>query len=592
MTGDGIRRAGQFVSRFPTATEFGIVIFLWMLSVAVVNPVGEFPIIDDGLYESIVKHLLNTGEFPNPEPASATLLTNIFWGTGFCLAYGVSFTALRISTLVASLLGLFGVLVLARDLRISLYLRLLTVLTLAFSPAYHTLSYSFMTDVPFAALVIWSSVFFVKSLQSRSLIYLATATILTVVAALSRQIALAMPIAYIISLFLKDDRLLSWNKILRASVPVFLPVAALWGYFRILANANRLPITYNFFSNIMISTLTHGSALEKVPFINVYITALYLGLFLLPVLLASAGGLSGYKGKIFWFLFIASLTPAAVGALIRRGVGLSDLVPLAESHVLVPSGIGLLWLRGAEGVPVLSSGFWDLVTGLAVLGSILFLAQLSAVSGDLAHLIKGRSLSTGHQVGVLFLVLSGLILLCPYLFTGASDRYLTPALPLLAVAVASASAWRPHITGRMSGIARTSATTLLIGAMIFSMIGTRDYLAWHRIAAAASEELIGHSHIQPEHIDGGVEFDAYYPAYQGHEKEIDFSDLENDPSGYVFTEEIKSQAKVVERVSWRPPTVQYIIGFESAPGYSAIQEYSYYNWMPPHRQRILVLRRN
>lgn len=592
MVSEAIRSLTQASSRPPSIFEFGLVTCLWLISIVIVNPIGEFPIIDDGLYEGIVKHLLVTGEFPNPEPASATLLTNILWGAAFCLMKGVSFTTLRVSTLVASLLGLFGVLALSRELALPLRLRLLTALTLAFSPAYHSLSFSFMTDVPFAALVTWASVFFVKSLRSGSLIHIGAATLLTVVATLSRQVALAMPISYAISLFFKEGMRPNPKKIIRAAIALILPASALSGYFNVLASTHRLPITYNFFSNIMMSTLTHGSALAKVPFINAYVTVLYLGLFLLPVLLAAARGFSHCKGWLFGAFFVVSLAPVIAGALIRSKLGLSDAVPLPESHVLVPSGIGLLWLRGAQGVPGLPREFWDTVTCLAMLGSVLFFAQLSAIARELVRFFTRRSAGTDSHAAVLFFIVTSAILLCPYLFTGTSDRYLTPALPLFAVAVMTASLWWPQEMRRIPKVARTAAYIQLIGTTIFSVIGTRDYLAWHKVVATASSELIQTGHIRPQQINGGEEFNAYYPTYQGREAEIDFSDLDNDPSGYVFTEEIKKQAKVVERIAWRPPDVQYVVGFEPMPGYATIREYAYYNWMPPHQQSILVLRRN
>ena len=595
MVSDGIRQPALDNSRLSFAVELGLLTGIWVLNIAIVNPIGEFPIIDDGLYEAIVNHVLATGEFPNPEPASATLLTNIFWGVGFCFFGGVSFTALRLSTLVASLLGLFGVSVLGKGFGLPRHIRLLLALTLAFSPPYHALSFTFMTDVPFTAVVIWSSVFFMRSLRSGSLTHLAAAAILSVVATLSRQIALALPLAYAICFLLKKVDGLSWRKVLQALAPAALSAATLWEYFHVLASTHRLPITYNFFSNMMMSTLTHGSALATIPFINIYITVLYAGLFLLPVLpvlLVVQGGTSRYRGKTFWFILALCLSATSAGALVRMGRELSNLVPLPESHILVPSGIGLLWLRGAQSVPGLPSSFWDLVTFFAVIGSILLLGQLSLVCSELLGHIRRRSLSSEPQLAVLFLMLSGIILLCPYLFSGASDRYLTPALPLLAVAAAaSTSLWWQQEGGPVPIFARAGAAVVLLGTMIFSVAGTRDYLAWHRISAMASADLIERGRIRPQQIDGGEEFNAYHPAYQGRENEIDFSDLDSSQSGYVVTNEIKSQAKVVERMAWRPSNVQYIVGFDSVPGYSVIQEYSYYNWMPPHVQRICVLQR-
>ena len=77
---------------------------LWCLSLLVVNSFGDFPLNDDWSFGLTVKHLVENGDFrPNgwfPMP----FITNALWGSLFCIPFGFSFTALRISTITLSLI--------------------------------------------------------------------------------------------------------------------------------------------------------------------------------------------------------------------------------------------------------------------------------------------------------------------------------------------------------------------------------------------------------------------------------------------------------------------------------------------------------
>ena len=98
----------QATTNISTATDFVLIAGLWCLTTLVVNPIAEFPLIDDSVYESIVRHLLETGEYRLTEVSTFPSVTTTLWGSLFCLPFGVSFTALRASTLAAGLLGLAG----------------------------------------------------------------------------------------------------------------------------------------------------------------------------------------------------------------------------------------------------------------------------------------------------------------------------------------------------------------------------------------------------------------------------------------------------------------------------------------------------
>ncbi len=191
---------------------------------ALVNPVGDFPLNDDFAYGLTVKALSRDRRLSSTPVPWAPIVTNVLWGTLFCLPGGFSFTALRVSTLVLSWLGVIGCYVLVRDTGARSSFALLAALTLGFNPIYHALSYTFMTDVPFTALLIWAVVFFVRGMKSGSNYQLLLGTVLALAATLSRQIGLCIPLAYATTCVLTRERTIPAAA--RASIPFILCAGA------------------------------------------------------------------------------------------------------------------------------------------------------------------------------------------------------------------------------------------------------------------------------------------------------------------------------------------------------------------------------
>ncbi len=89
---------------------------VWTLLAFVIDPRGDFPLIDDWAYGLPVRALLERGELRLTDWNSPILVAQAAWGALFCLPTGFSFTPLRISTLVAGLIGLIGMYGLIREL--------------------------------------------------------------------------------------------------------------------------------------------------------------------------------------------------------------------------------------------------------------------------------------------------------------------------------------------------------------------------------------------------------------------------------------------------------------------------------------------
>ena len=569
--------------------DLSVIALLWCVGIIIVNPLGNFPIIDDELFQPSVRYLLETGHYRPPE-STMPFFTNLIWGALFSLPAGASFTALRISTLCASLLGLFGLYTLVRDLGQPRWIRWVVTLTLAVNPAYYALSHSFMTDVLFAVICIWAAVFFARSLRSGADFEIVLGTLLALAATLSRQIGLAIPLAFAFALILK--RGISWQTMLRAVIPVGLCAICLFGFYHYLAATGRLPATYDMFTKLEISTFTHSQTLFTTPISNLYCDAVYLGLFLLPVLLCTIGGVyrSGTKGA--FVLAAAGAAILVLGAVVRTHLGSSAFMPLPEGHVLRKTGVGLLWMRGADHVPPLPEAFWFCVTALAFVGTVLLIFHLSVWVLAVARRLLQRVSVSEAEIVTLFLLSCGVILAAPYTGIRTTDRYLISCLPFLAAGIVSLRAMLPGAISDLGKPVRYGTFALLAACGIFVVIGTRDYLAWHRVSSQAAQDLMETGHVAAESIDGGTEFDFLYPAPVSREDVLKKLDkVVHDRPQYFFTEPLRQQFAVLVADGWRPASPQYLVAFAPVPGYRVIREYAYDNWMPSQVRKIVVLKK-
>lgn len=544
---------------------------LWCASIVAVNPIGDFPLIDDWSYGRTVKHLIESGEYRPLGFTSMPLITNVIWASLFCLPAGFSFTVLRLSTLLASLSGLIGIYVLVRDLQQPRWLALAIAFTVGFNPIYYMLSHTFMTDVLFTALAIWATVFLARSLRYGSDFQMLMGAALALAATLSRQLALCIPLAFAATLLLMPGR--SPRTVLRALIPLILCAGALLGFNYWLAASGRLPALYDLQTNDLIHALTNVKDLIRLVFSNAFAALVHLGMFLLPVLLFLTRDLFRSHGKGVLLLIAAGSLTMVLGAAVRAHYGrayIDDAVLMPSGPILVKSGIGPLTLRDTfvlhlDHMRGLPAGFWIVVTAMGVVGALLLIAELSVHAANLMpRLLKKRPVSDTEAVGV-FLILCGIIYVLPLFADGLTygfiDRYLVPSVPFLAVGIAAMS---KKVSNTKS--LRAAVFALVAAFGLFAISGTRDYLAWNRVRWQALQDLTQNGRVDAADIDGGLEFNGlrlYDPDYP-----VD-----------------------LWRGLWWVHRDTYQIGFGAVPGYTVIKEYTYHHWLPWHVQKVVVLRK-
>jgi hypothetical protein len=367
-------------------------------------------------------------------------ITNALWGSLFSIPFGFSFTALRISTITLSLIGILGVYILVRGIRQPRWLAIIIALTVGFNPIYYALSNTFMTDVPCAAIMILAALFFARTLRSDSNLDLLIGTTLAVAATLSRQLAIAIPLAFGLSLLL--TRRFTVQNMLRAAIAPTVAVGALLVFQKWLEVSGRMRPIYYARTEGLVGLVSRPRSLTPLLVTNAHLGLLYLGLFLLPVLIfVAVAAVRSDKKQMITLLGVAAGLLALRGAeMLSRGRSL--LMPLSH-NILIGSGIGPLTLRDThilslDHVPWLPWSFWLVVTAMSYLGAILLIAVLGWAALKFVTSLRPGSRMPDHQAAGMFFLLSGVIYLLPLIVAGFYDRYLIPVIPLFAAGAACA----------------------------------------------------------------------------------------------------------------------------------------------------------
>lgn len=554
---------------FLTALDLLVIAAIWILSLVVVNPTGNFPLNDDWAYGLTVRNFLETGVYRPSGWAGMPLISQVLWGSIFCIPNGCTFDALRASTLVISLLGILGTYCLIKELGQPRWFAIIVALMVAFNPIYYLLSNSFMTDIPFTALLTLAAFFLGRHLRNNSKLDLSVGSLLCILATLDRQLGIAIPLAFSVAVILGNG--FTKRAIIRAVVPPILSIGALLIFNHWLATSGQLPANYNVPSDSLILQLRRTDIISVIAK-NGFIALLYLGWFLLPILVVIASYIwFDLTGRTRARLIFSTVTLGILGLLsFTLLYRLRELMPLSENVISI-AGIGPMTLKDIFILHypdvALPNSFWLLITAISLMGGALLISVGGMFVVRLGPVFWPGKMNDGQTV-LTFLFLSALIYMAPILIGGFFDRYLVPAIPFLAASLAGfwlKDGVQPQ--GIDAKIAPGIAWLLIGGFAVFTICGTRDYFTWNRVRWAALNDLMENKSITPKDIDGGFEFNGLYlysPNYQW----------------------------TPGKSWWWVKNDRFVVAFGALPGYSILRVYAYQKWLPPSEGSILLLEKN
>jgi hypothetical protein len=542
------------------APALAVVLAAWAGAVLLVGPSGNFPLSDDWAYAHVVRSLVEGRGFDFLPWTGASLVLQALYGAAISAVAGFSHDTLRATTLVVSALGIAAFHGLLREVGASAAAAAAGAALLAFSPLWFNLSFTFMTDVPFAAAAITAAAMYARALDRRSRRGLAVAGAMAAAAFLVRQhavwIALAAALAALapsvepgaLSPSSRPRREALADAAAALAIPALVAVVYAWW----ATASGQAPLAVH--NKLGEAATTPWMAVAGAGF-RALATLGFLGL---PWALAC--GLEGRLVRRTFAVAFALLAGAAALLYAREGATMFYL-----TNVLGDFSLGAVTTRDVL--------FLDLPHGPsagAAFRFLLTLASLASAAALVAHLVVGTLRGAGLSRASLFVLLAfalsaaGTLLQARYYF----DRYLVVLLPL---AVAAATALGP--TPRL----RAGAVTAWLALALYAVAGTHDYLAWNRARwdLLASAEAGG---ADARQIDGGFEYNAWRLAASTRRAPTD-------------AEARRGQAASV-RSWWWVEDDEWIVAFRGLDGYVAADSRTFPRWLPPGTDRVLLLRRS
>jgi hypothetical protein len=411
----------------PMARGLWLILAGWGAIALLLLPFAPVPFIDDWVYAWSVERLLSHGQLEVLDFSSNAIYAQALWGALFCLPFGFSFAALRVSTWVLSCVAIAGTYRLLREAGASEAGATLGAATLAAFPPFMVLSFSFMTDVPLVAVETWTLVFFARAWRNDSRRDLWIGTALACGAAAIRIVGLVPALGMGAALVVHRRGSNRW----RALVPLTaVPLAAALAWYH--ANHVHHVADLRYIQNTPAPRLDalREHALPLLPAwlpLSFEFLAVGTGLALAPV----AIGLVGFPGR--WrraaLIGAGSLGLFLLGqwagglhypAFASEGTWLSD--ELGSVVTLIP------------GWRPLAVAAWVRVTATLACWASFVVMAVGAIHG------RPRTLTRP----VFAWALAGLVLMTAVLWL-ATDRYILPFLsPALALVLGRGTAVSPR----------------------------------------------------------------------------------------------------------------------------------------------------
>ncbi len=515
---------------------------------AVINPTGDFPLNDDWAYAKDVWYLSQEGILKLDDWPAMTRLTQIFWGAAFCKIFGFSHEVLRYSTIFLGFVGVAAAWSIFVEMGASRRLASLGAAVFAFNPIYFSLSATFMTDVPFLALFLWSCYFFIKSAGSNSLRHVALGALFALLATMVRQFGMAAPLAFGVMWLWKQK--ISLRNVLVALLPLAISAMAYLIFTKWYEATQGLPESYGSLDKLLSRFGGKGYYEELVRRIGLLL--IFLGLFLSPITIPMLRQqLRSTDKKLRWWTF-------GITALLAFSYLLAwEKYPLG--NVIYNLGIGPKVLKdGAFFInvqPMLGELGLNLVRGIGAILGIVFLLNL--IPSTVRGFKKAETLRT-QSVFIWTFLLAYL----GFLFTELYfiDRYHMVLVPFVLVVLTQGNGIS---FGKKQWL---MAVIFFILMTSYTLTGTHDYFSWNRARWRALEYLTKEKNIPPNRLDGGFEFNGWHkPGPKGERAGISW---------------------------WWVEKEDFVVTFGDMDNFTKQKGFPYERWLPPGVDSVYILKHN
>lgn len=484
-----------------------IYIFLfWVIITILINPIGNFYYGDDWAYAKPVKHFIETGIIKFTDWSSMTLIFHILWGSMFAKLFGFSATVLRFSMIIMGFLGSISTYYFFKEFTDKQKTIWLSTAFIVLNPIYLIHCFTFFTDITFYTLFISSALFFIKYLKRYDLSSFIIANCFSLLAILTRDVALVLPPAFMITLLLRSG--INKKNLLYGSISIIVVLIGFFGFRYWFEHYHGLTANIDFSRNRIKLVFNSGLLyLLKTYVNNIYSTLLYITLSFFPLILFSYWNLIKSKSEKIRLRYIG-LT-ITILLLATAGLYLVPKLYTWNYNLLFNSIYLIYYWFGDIYYPSLSSVFIlpQIVANTIFFVGNLGIAMLIAISFNFIKsynidLFKKNLKSNGTYLLSFLLFLFYII---PILTQGFTNRYLFLMLPFLII----------FFIRLMNEFSFNKLSKALIGIFIisfsyYSVAGTHDILSYLRARTESTDYLENKLNIKPDKIDGGFEYNAWH----------------------------------------------------------------------------------
>jgi 4-amino-4-deoxy-L-arabinose transferase-like glycosyltransferase len=506
----------------------------WILFLLIVQPAGNFPLNDDWQYAYPVMKLIEEGRLMMQGVFAPNIILQVGWGSLFCwLGGSFDYTWLRYSTLALAFASSILFYLMADQLGVGARRALLGSLVLSTMPLFFNLSFSFMTDVPFLCLSLSAAFAFMRYLHMPKWKNLVGVLLLSTAAFLIRQPGiLFLPVAGLWMIWEKRGNRFSCFFALGCMLlSVLIYFTYRDGVRPWLGIAdNFFPVSSLFFEEFIHRPFNFLATLFK----RGVKTWIYLGFFSLPLL------------PFLWLRILPLLRKQRM-LIVLLAVNLGGFLLLVYVDKIFPFGGNVLYNWGL-GPELLSDVYTLQINNTPQLPTFVMyllhlIAQGSATLLCWAIFENWSTYTTLQKQYFRFLILFNLAYVPLMSIFSFFDRFLLFSI---------ASFFLLLLPLLQNSRAAGRYIPLLVFAA-FSLLATRDYLAWNRAKAQAFGWLVA-ADIPFSKMDAGFEYNGLYN-YQ-EEKTTDG-----------------------QKSYWWVEDDEWMISFGPVPGYETRHTVPYRRWL-------------
>ena len=520
-----------------------LLLLIWTVVIYIVNPAGEFMINDDFAFTKAL-NTLSTHEIlgptwmgPQGEGGGPALITHLLWGLLFSEIFGHCLTVLRLSVLTLSVMGSLAFFFLLKTTQAGDWVSFWGTLALIFNPLYFSQSFTFMTDITFLSLVIFSFLLIQQGIDTNQVLVVAIGLVFGLLATLSRQFGIIASLAFVLTCFIHPKGR-QFGRTRAIVMTVMLTILPWLAFERFLYWTGSTPVTEHVLLHELFTYPISKGFPDYLVFIfgQLFQSVLgYTAFFVSPV---AALLYKQYFQRAAFRYFFYIVTAFFVMLELAIFAGFINPPEFITGNVLFNFGIGPILLKdtyilGIKRIASLPPWFYYILVWWAVvsLGIILPL-----IYNCICQILR-MMIQSSENTQISFLSCLSIIFILIYggsiILIGIRDRYLIPLSAMAIIFLFSYSGELKNCCLSLKGL--IPAAVPLFFMIILSVAGTHDFMALKRSQTLALNYLTQDLKVRPCNLDGGMEFNGYNAYHLDHAPPRGVSWWWVDREDYVVT---------------------------------------------------------